>query len=97
MRLKLFIILFLISGFAFSQEELANDYFSKGEFDKALAIYKKLEQDNIRNTNYKLKIIEILRQLEQLNEAETYLKSIITNNNNPVFLIELGYNYELNN
>ena len=97
MRLILFILSFLISGLAFSQEELANDYFSKGEFDKALAIYKKLEQDNIRNTNYKLKIIEILRQLEQLNEAETYLKSIITNNNNPVFLIELGYNYELNN
>ncbi len=97
MRLKLFILFFLIYGFAFSQEELANDYFSKGEFDKALAIYKKLEEENKRSTNYKIKIIEILRQLEQLDEAEAYLKSIIASNNNPVFLIELGYNYELNN
>jgi tetratricopeptide (TPR) repeat protein len=97
MRFKLFTLLFLISVLAFSQEELANDYFSKGEFEKALTIYKDLEKENIRNTTYKIKIIEILRQLEKLDEAEAYLKSIITSNNNPVFLIELGYNYELNN
>lgn len=97
MRLILFIILFVFSTFAFSQEELANDYFSKGEFNKALTIFKKLEKENTRNTIYKIKIIEILRQLEQLDEAESYLKNIITLNNNPVFLIELGYNYILKN
>lgn len=97
MRHILFIVIFLISTFAFSQEELANDYFSKGEFKKALTIFKKLEKENKHNTNYKLKIIEILRQLEQLDEAEVYLQTILATNNNPVFLIELGYNYELKN
>lgn len=97
MRLIIFIILFLFYSNVFSQEELANDYFSKGEFKKALTIFKKLEKENARNTTYKIKIIEILRQLEQLDEAESYLKNIITLNNNPVFLIELGYNYELKN
>lgn len=90
-----FIILFLLGNFAFSQEELANDYFTKGEFEKALSLYKKLEKDNKRNSTYKLKIIEIYRQLENLNEAESYLKSIIDYNSNPVYLIELGYNYQL--
>jgi tetratricopeptide (TPR) repeat protein len=97
MRLIILIILFLFYSNVFSQEELANDYFSKGEFNKALTIYKQLEKENTRNTTYKIKIIEILRQLEKLDEAETYLVNIITLNNNPVFLIELGYNYKLKN
>ncbi len=87
----------MFSTITYSQEELANDYFSKGQFKKALTIYKTLEKENTRNTNFKLKIVEIYRQLEQLDEAEKYLKNVITLNNNPSFLIELGFNYELKN
>lgn len=97
MRLVLFLLLFTFSWASFSQEELANDYFDKGQFDKALAIFKKLETENQRNTNYKLKIVEIYRQLEQLDTAEIYLKNIISKSDNPLFLVELGYNFELKN
>ena len=97
MRTIFLILLFVFSTITYSQEELANNYFSKGKFDKALTLYKTLEQENKRNTNFKLKIVEIYRQLEQLDEAEKYLKNVITLNNNPSFLIELGFNYELKN
>ncbi len=79
----------------YSQEELANDYFKKGEFDKALSLFQKLEKENKKNSNYKLKIVEIYRQLEQLDNAEIYLQSLITANKNPIYLVELGYNYQL--
>jgi tetratricopeptide (TPR) repeat protein len=97
MRLILTILFFTVTTFLFSQEELANDYFRKGEFDKALSLFKKLEKENKRNSNFKLKIVEIYRQLEQLDKAENYLQSVISSNNSPIYLIELGYNYQLKN
>ena len=97
MRFLLVILFFLFVVSSFSQEELANDYFNKGQFDKALSLYQKLEQENLHNTNFKLKIVETYRQLEQLDKAEVYLQSIIALNNNPVYLVELGYNYQLKN
>ena len=95
--MRLLILFFLFTASVFSQEELANDYFKKGEFDKALSLFQKLEKENQRNSNYKLKIVEIYRQLEQLGKAESYLLSQIENNKNPVFLVELGYNFHLKN
>ena len=97
MRMLLFILLFTSTSISFSQEELANDYFEKGKFDKALSIFQKLEKENQRNTNYKIKIVEIYRQLEQLDEAETYLLNTLNQYDNPLFLVELGYNFELKN
>ena len=98
MRLLLYILFFLLTISSFSQDELAKDYFNKGEFEKALVLYQKLEKDNPRNSNYKLKIVEIYRQLEQLDKAEEYLLSqTVSNIKNPVYLVELGYNYQLKN
>ena len=97
MRMLLFLLLFTSTSISFSQEELANDYFEKGKFDKALSIFQKLEKENQRNTNYKIKIVEIYRQLEQLDEAESYLLNTLNQYDNPLFLVELGYNFELKN
>ena len=97
MRMLLFLLLFTMTSISFSQEELANDYFEKGKFDKALSIFQKLEKENQRNTNYKIKIVEIYRQLEQLDEAESYLLNTLNQYDNPLFLVELGYNFELKN
>ena len=63
MRTIFLFLLFVFLTITYSQEELANDYFSKGQFKKALTIYKTLEKENTRNTNFKLKIVEIYRQL----------------------------------
>lgn len=91
----LLIFCLLVSKLAFTQAELANDYYTKGQFDKALVLYKKLESQNQFSNKYKQKIIDIYRQLEQLDQAEQYIKTILDTNNNPVFLIEMGYNYQL--
>ncbi len=98
MRVPIIFLFFLFTISSFSQEELAKNYFDNGEFEKALSLYQKLEKNNHRNLNFKLKIIEIYRQLEQLDKAEDYLLSQITSTNkNPVYLVELGYNYQLKN
>ena len=98
MRLPFIILFFLVTIASFSQEELAKDYFNRGDFEKALSLYQKLEKENSRNSNYKLKIVEIYRQLEQLDKAESYLLLQIDSNiKNPVYLVELGYNYQLKN
>lgn len=89
------VLLFFIALTSYSQEELANDYFRRGEFDKALTLYQEMEKDNSYNYNHKEKILEILRQLQRYEDAKVYAKSVITNYNNPIFLIELGYIYQL--
>ncbi|RLD29278.1 MAG: hypothetical protein DRI75_03785 [Bacteroidetes bacterium] len=94
MRVVLLICVFLISTFAVSQnEQSALNYFNNGEFEKALFSYNKLYNANKGNLNYLYKIIEIHQQLEQFDLAEKLLLSQF--NNNPMYLVELGYNFQL--
>jgi tetratricopeptide (TPR) repeat protein len=96
MRLAFLIGVFFMSSLAFSQnEQIALNYFNNGEFEKALISYKKLYKLNKSNYNYLLKIVESYQQLEQFNEAETLLLSLVKNTRSPEFLVELGYNYQL--
>jgi tetratricopeptide (TPR) repeat protein len=96
MRAVLLICFFLFSNIIASQnEQLALDYFNSGEFEKALISYKKLYENNKGNTNYLIKIIQVHQQLEQFNLAEELLINQIKLNNNPMYLVELGYNFQL--
>ena len=96
MRLVLLICVFLISTFGFSQnEQLALNYFKKGEFEKALISYKKLYEANKGNSNYLIKLVQVHQQLEQFNLAEELLLNQIEKNKNPQYLVELGYNFQL--
>ncbi len=91
------LLLFLLCYSTHAQNDiLAKEYFNKGEFDKALVSYKKLYQNNKNNKNYLLKLVKTYQQLKQYKEAETLLHSKLnTPNNNGAYLVELGYNYEL--
>jgi len=81
--------------FAFSQsEEIADDYFKRGEFEKALISYQKLNEST-NNLNIFSKIIGTLQQLERYDEAQQILLDRISTYNYPPFLVELGYNYQL--
>jgi len=83
---------------SFSQnEELAKDYFDRGEFQKALISYQKLYEEKRGNVNYFIKIVEIHQQLEQLDIAEQLLLEMVANSQNPQHLVDLGYNYHLKN
>ena len=96
MRLKIVICAILLSFSLFAQnEQLAKDFFEKGDFEKALVSYEKLYKTQKR-LNYFLKIIECHQQLEQYNIAEGLLKNELNNRVvQPQLYIELGYNYAL--
>lgn len=105
MRLNNFIVsiaLFLFCTFSvFSQRPeqkdllLADDYYKRGEFAKALVIYKKLYQSKPYAYNYVYKITDTYQQLEKYEDAKMLLENRIERSRIPVFVIELGYNYQL--
>ena len=94
-------LLFLLMGcLSFSQndeEQLADDYYKRGEFQKALISYQKLYDEQPTNYNYIYHLIKTHQQLEQFIAAETLIKSKIAIYQNPTLIIELGYNYQLQN
>ena len=94
---KLFaIITFLWSVTAFAQnEQLAQNYFEKGEFEKALVIYQDLEERHHNNTFFIQKIAACLQQLERYEEAEKMLTDRLEKTRKPMLYVELGYNYQL--
>ncbi|MCK7589285.1 tetratricopeptide repeat protein [Subsaxibacter sp. CAU 1640] len=94
-KLLAFIFLFT-STLLFSQsEQLSDDYFKRGEFEKALIGYQQLYQKNPSNNNYLFQLIKSHQQLKQYDAVQQLLLEKIAINNNPQLLVELGYNYQL--
>ena len=94
-NLFLYIVL-LFPMFIFSQnEQLAQNYFDRGEFDKATLIYEDLVKGQPNNYNYFQKQIACYQQLKQFDKAETIIKNRIDKTKQPNLYIELGYNYQL--
>ncbi|MFD2601485.1 tetratricopeptide repeat protein [Flavobacterium suzhouense] len=90
------IIALFCSVAVFAQnEQLAFNYFEKGEFEKALATYQDLEKKQPGNTFFIQKIVACQQQLQKYQEAEKYLKEKIERTNQPQLYVELGYNYQL--
>ncbi|WP_299382554.1 tetratricopeptide repeat protein [uncultured Lacinutrix sp.] len=97
MRL-LYIFCFLFCFNAFSQDDIvAREYFKNGKFEKALISYKKLYSKNIKNRRYLTALVKTHQQLEQYKEAEALLLKYTSLVNYPPALIQLGYNYKLQN
>jgi tetratricopeptide (TPR) repeat protein len=96
---KTFLFLLLIFGlnFGFSQnsELLADDYYKKGEFKKALIIYQNLNKEKPYSYKYIYKLVETHQQLEEYDDAENVLIEHLESRRNPTLLIELGYNFQL--
>jgi tetratricopeptide (TPR) repeat protein len=94
---KLFtIIAFIWSVALFSQnEQLANNYFDKGEFEKALVIYEGLNDKQPGNIFFSQRMAACYQQLQQYAKAEKLLKDKAETTGQPLLLVELGYNYQL--
>lgn len=97
MRYLLFLSLFISSVLYAQNATLAKDYFQNGEYEKALVEYKKLYAKSTSNITYINQIVNTHQQLEQYDEAETFLLELIERVKYPAFLVELGYNYQLKN
>jgi len=97
--LKRFFLLFIIccwySGFSQTNEDQAESYYVKGEFKKALIIYENLVKESSYNYRYNLKLIDIYQQLEQFSDAREIIIKILSQRYNPMTVVVLGYNYQL--
>ena len=92
-----FFYLFCITLNAQSDHDLAESYFDNGEFEKALYYYKKLNISQPRNSKFVLKIVKIYQELEQYDYSQEIIESQLRETNNPQYLVELGYNFQLKN
>ena len=91
-----FIVLFMTSFWVSAQnEQLALQYFDDGEFEKALTIFEENLQKQPSNYFFFQKVIECRQQLKQYDKAEEVILKRKEKYNQPILLVELGYNYQL--
>jgi tetratricopeptide (TPR) repeat protein len=89
-------ILCFLSLVGFSQnEQLALDYFEKGEFEKAVTMLESISMQQPTNLYFFEKTIDCYQQLQQFEKAEKLIESRKKKYNHPVLYIELGYNFLL--
>ncbi|TDE06009.1 tetratricopeptide repeat protein [Flavobacterium sandaracinum] len=94
---KLFLhITLFFSLVCFSQnEQLAQYYYDKGDFEKAKISYEELLKEIPLNSQYFLRIIDCSQQLQQFESAEKAIQQRIEKYNQGNLLVELGYNFQL--
>lgn len=96
MRSLLFFFSCLFSFWVSAQnEELALDYFEKGEFEKAVTLYEEIHEKQQNNLFLFEKLLHCYRQLEQFGKAENLIEKRKQKYNQPTMQIELGYNFQL--
>ena len=78
-----------------ANEYLAQNYFDRGEFDKAVVMYDELVKRQPNNYQFFQKQIACYQQLKQFDKAEEVIQSRITRLKYPNLYVELGYNYQL--
>ncbi|MCV9927652.1 tetratricopeptide repeat protein [Flavobacterium sp. LS1R49] len=94
---KLFLFITLsFSLFTFAQnEQLAQYYYDKGDFEKAKISYQQLLDGNPSNTQYFYRTIDCYQQLQQFDTAEKVIQTRFNKFKQGTVLIELGYNFQL--
>jgi tetratricopeptide (TPR) repeat protein len=96
MKKFLLFVNLLFSLVTFSQnEQLAQNYFDKGDFEKALLSFQELMVSQPGNGYYFQRLIESYQQLQRYDEAEKAIQKRLDTYRQPNLLIELGYNYHL--
>lgn len=89
-------ILFLYSFWVSAQnEQLALDYFERGEFQKALTLFEEISKKQPSNYFFFQKVVECYQQMQQYDKAESIITNRKSKYNQPILFIELGYNYQL--
>lgn len=78
-----------------ANEQLAQNYFDRGEFDKAILIYEELVKSQPNNYLYFQKQVYCYQQLKRFDQAQELIQNKINKNKNPNLYVELGYNYQL--
>ncbi len=94
---KLFLhIALFFSLVCFSQnEQLAQYYYDKGDFEKAKISFEELLKSAPHSSQYFQKTIECYQQLQQFDVAEKAIQARMNTYKQGNLLVELGYNYHL--
>ena len=94
-KLLLHISLFF-SLIGFSQnEQLAQYYYDKGDFEKAKISYEELLQSVPQNYQYFIRTIDCYQQLKQFEVAEKAIQTRLDKYKQSSLLVELGYNFKI--
>ncbi|QBN19371.1 tetratricopeptide repeat protein [Flavobacterium nackdongense] len=94
---KLFLhIALFFSLVCFSQnEQLAQYYYDKGDFEKAKISFEELLKTQPSNYQYFQKTIDCYQQLQQFDIAEKAIRERLNTYKQGSLLVELGYNFQL--
>lgn len=96
MKKTTYILIFLCSLLTWGQnEQLAQNYFDKGEFDKAATLLDEIVKKQPNNTFFVQKLAASYQQLQQYSKADQLLTEKYDQYKLPSYLVELGYNYQL--
>jgi tetratricopeptide (TPR) repeat protein len=96
MKKIFFLFSFFYSLIGFSQnDQLAMNYFEKGEFEKALVSFQNLLASQPGNGYYFQKSVECYQQLKQYEVAEKAIVERYNKFKQSYLLVELGANYQL--
>ncbi|MBF2707152.1 tetratricopeptide repeat protein [Flavobacterium soyangense] len=80
----------------FSQnEQLAQYYFDKGDFEKAKISFEELLNNQPSNSQYFQRTIDCYQQLQQFDVAEKAIQTRLNTYKQGNLLVELGYNFQL--
>lgn len=96
--MKKIIALFFLSFSLFvhaQNEQLAMNYFDRGEFEKALISYEELLKTQPNNSNFFQKTVECYQQLQQFEKADKALQERYTKYKQGALLVDIGFNYQL--
>jgi len=94
-KIFFYIALFFSLAIAAQNEQLALNYFDRGDFDKALVSYEELLRIQPSNAQYFQKVVECYQQLQMFAKADKALLERFEKYKQPSLLVELGYNYQL--
>jgi tetratricopeptide (TPR) repeat protein len=94
---KIFLLLFLFYSLLLSSqnEQLAQNYYEKGEFEKAVLSYEDLLKSQPGNSIYFQRVTDCYQQLLHFDKAEKIIQERLTKYRMASMYVELGYNYQL--
>ncbi|MBC7607743.1 MAG: tetratricopeptide repeat protein [Burkholderiales bacterium] len=76
-------------------DQLAQNYFDRGDFEKAKITYEELLKNQPSNSYFFQKTIECYQQLQQFDKADSSIQDRLKQYQQASLLVELGYNYQL--
>jgi tetratricopeptide (TPR) repeat protein len=76
-------------------EQLAQYYYEKGDFEKARIGYEELLKSIPQNSKYFLRIVDCYQQLQQFDIAEKAIQQRLDKYKQGNLVVELGYNFQL--